>query len=352
MADKRWLYWVLQFLGWGAVLSLGLLSQYLREGRVESVIVQQVVIFLLFAVATTHLYRSLLIRWNWLGQNIQRAIPLIVIGSLGLAIILLLFNFSLDFIYEDKEHVFKASTKEVVFGLINFFILTLIWSIIYFAFHYFDKSRLQEVKNLQLESSQKESELSNLKNQLNPHFMFNAMNSIRALVDEDPVLAKQSITQLSNLLRNTLLLGNKRLVSVTDEIKIVRDYLALEKIRFEERLTFSEDVSKDAKSGIVPPLIIQTLVENAIKHGISKKAAGGEVAIYVSKVENQLCIEVHNDGRYEESNTPEVGIGLQNARQRLFILYGEEAYLEIGNYNNKVVSKIILPYQNELTLRT
>ena len=346
------LYWGLQFLGWGAVFSLGLLSEYFVNGHVEWNTILKVATMLLFVVFFTHFYRAAILSLGWLNKPIANVIPRALIGALIVATIITSFKIGLSYFMIENFKFDSEIVKSFFGGVLSYFILTIIWTIAYFGYHYFDKSRLQEVQNLQLESSQKESELSNLKNQLNPHFMFNAMNSIRALVDEDPILAKKSITQLSNLLRNTLQLGKKRLVSVSDEIKIVQDYLALEKIRFEERLAFKEEIKPITISAMVPPLIIQTLVENAIKHGISKKAAGGKVMVYVSKVEDSLCIEVHNDGVYEESNKPDVGIGLFNARKRLNILYGDQASLEIGNYNEKVITKIILPFQTELTHST
>ena len=119
-----------------------------------------------------------------------------------------------------------------------------------------------------------EIELNNLKSQLNPHFIFNALNSIRALVDENPSKSKQAINQLSNILRNSLASDKKGLTKFEDELKIVKDYLGLESIRFEERLKTEFDIHPDSQKFLVPPLMIQTLVENGIKHGISKLTAG------------------------------------------------------------------------------
>lgn len=351
MTNKRWFYWASQFLGWGAIFSLGLLSEYFTKGKVEGQTIFKASTLLLFVVLITNLYRLAILRLEWLNKAVGRVIPIALFGSVVVSILITLFNLVFTYYLEDDLTFDVELLKKFLGGTLSYFILVTIWTIIYFSYHYFDKSRVQEVKNLQLESSQKESELSNLKNQLNPHFMFNAMNSIRALVDEDPILAKQSITQLSNLLRSTLQVGKSRLITVTDEIKIVNDYLALEKIRFEERLNFTEDIKPVTANAYLPPLIIQTLVENAIKHGISKKAAGGVVAIYVSKLEDSICIEVHNDGKYIEAKKPDVGIGLHNAKKRLFILYGDKASITMENYNNKVVAKIILPFQTELTKR-
>ena len=124
-----------------------------------------------------------------------------------------------------------------------------------------------------------EIELNNLKSQLNPHFIFNALNSIRALVDENPLKSKQAINQLSNILRNSLASDKKGLTKFEDELKIVKDYLGLESIRFEERLKTEFDIHPESQKFLVPPLMIQTLVENGIKHGISKLTPGGVIQL-------------------------------------------------------------------------
>jgi two-component system, LytTR family, sensor kinase len=346
MTNKKWVYWFLQIVGWGAVLSLGLLSEYLQNNKIEIITALKASILLIIVVSITHLYRFFLIHKKWLNRSISKVIPLVILGSLFVASILTVFKVVLTYAFSSERLFNENFFAAIIGGVVSYFILVLIWSIIYFGYHYFDKSRVQELKNLQLQTSQKESELINLKNQLNPHFMFNAMNSIRALVDDEPVLAKQSITQLSNLLRSTLQLGNKELIPLAEEIAIVKDYLALEKIRFEERLNIEISINEKHYQILVPPLIIQTLAENAIKHGISKKALGGTVSIYVSKLEDKLSVEVHNDGQYVEENKPETGIGLANSKKRLQILYGENAHLTIENYNKKVVTKLNIPYQN------
>ena len=133
-----------------------------------------------------------------------------------------------------------------------------------------------------------EIELNNLKSQLNPHFIFNALNSIRALVDENPSKSKQAINQLSNILRNSLASDKKGLTKFEDELKIVKDYLGLESIRFEERLKTEFEIHPDSQKFLVPPLMIQTLVENGIKHGISKLTPGGVIQLKTFVDNNHL----------------------------------------------------------------
>src|SRR5690606_34796559 len=131
---------------------------------------------------------------------------------------------------------------EIMQLIINLSGVFIIWSLLYFLFHFINNYKKEEIKNLKWEAARNEIELNKIKSQLNPHFIFNSMNSIRALVDENPDLAKNAITQLSNVLRNSLLMGKKKLIPLGDELKIVDDYLSLEKTRFEERLTIIKKI--------------------------------------------------------------------------------------------------------------
>jgi two-component system LytT family sensor kinase len=193
----------------------------------------------------------------------------------------------------------------------------------------------------------KEIELKNLKSQLNPHFIFNALNSIRALVDENPRGAKLAINQLSSLLRNSLVTEKKGLTSFEEELKLVKDYLGLESIRFEERLRTEIDLDPESRDFLVPPLMIQTLVENGIKHGISKLTEGGLVQIKTKVDGDHLTIQIRNSGKLALNGhkTESGGLGLENTRQRLKLIYGEDASFRIlAENDNFVLTEIIIPH--------
>ena len=228
-------------------------------------------------------------------------------------------------------------------AIINNALLFFIWSVIYFGYHFFERSRQQEIERLQWAASINETELNNLKAQLNPHFMFNAMNSIRALVEEDPILCKKAITQLSNLLRNTLQTGKRKVVLIEEEMKIVQDYLALEKIRYEERLNIEIELEDGIEKCLVPPLLLQTLVENAIKHGVSTIRKGGTLRIVGVLKGDELHITIFNDGKYNPKPSEVEGIGLKNSIKRLKILYGDRGSIQINNVGNRVETRVIIP---------
>jgi two-component system LytT family sensor kinase len=343
MSSRRILYWICQVLGWGGILGLNLYIGYLEEG-VDTSDIYHFFIFFLFAIGVTHLHRLVIIRFNWVKKSIAQISIYAISSSIGVAAILLGINIVLRTSTDPELYL---ESVDVIGSFITLIIYNILWSLFYFSYHFVDKSRKQEVKNLQLETSQKDSELTNLKNQLNPHFMFNAMNSIRALIDENPVQAKQSVTQLSNLLRNTLKLGQEKLIPIKSELQIVQDYLTLEKVRFEERLEFETKVEDGLMDAMVPPFVIQTIAENAVKHGIGKIAKGGHILIEIFTNEKGICIKVTNDGKYQPGvNTltdASTGIGLKNTAKRLRILFGDAGIINIRNENNKVISEIQIP---------
>src|SRR5690606_36171665 len=231
--------------------------------------------------------------------------------------------------------------RQITIGSSFYAIILFVWSLFYFTYHYFERYN----KSLKYEASMIEIELNNLKSQLNPHFIFNALNSIRALVDENPGKSKQAINQLSNILRNSLASDKKGLTKFDDELKIVKDYLGLEHIRFEERLRTEFDIDPNSHRFYVPPLMIQTLVENGIKHGISKLTAGGLIQMTTHVEKDCLRIRIRNSGRLVngERKSP-LGLGIKNTVQRLKLIYGEEASFRIVNENdNFVLTEVIIP---------
>ena len=145
---------------------------------------------------------------------------------------------------------------EVFESVINFAVIFCLWNVIYFGFQYFQNYKRSEINSLRYLAASRESELNNLKSQLNPHFIFNCMNSIRALIDENPGKAKTAVTQLSNILRNTLLIDKSKEILLKDELMLVRDYLNLEQIRYEERLCYEFKIQEEVMNVFIPPFII------------------------------------------------------------------------------------------------
>ena len=169
------------------------------------------------------------------------------------------------------------------------------------------------------------------------------MNGIRALIDENPTRARRAVTELSNILRSSLKAEKGEFVNFGDELKIVKDYLALENMRFEDRLQIEYDIDEDTLEQQVPPMMLQTLVENAIKHGISKQMKGGMVKIISDFTENFHELAVQNTG-YLNGHASSKGFGLSSTQDRLSLLYGEKAQFQIRQLNpNLVDAKVLIP---------
>src|SRR5262245_17081704 len=202
------------------------------------------------------------------------------------------------------------------------------WCGIYVAVHYLRGLRAAEAEKWRLELAVRDTELRALRAQLNPHFLFNSLNSLRGLVTEDPARARDAITGLAGLLRYSLQLSRAPTTTLERELDATRQYLELEALRFEARLTYSLDIDPRALEHRVPPMLVQTIVENAIKHGITERPEGGVIRIEARMQGEDLVIRVVNTGTLDRAREQR-GIGLANSAERLRLLFGERARLEL-----------------------
>ena len=316
-----------------------------------SLIPRRVVFLLLEALlclVITNWFRIFLNRYKWLYLPMHKLFPAVFFSVFAMGLLIYFLRLPITFVL---GKVFEPVTTLNLKAALNisqilgqsfyYVIVFFLWAVFYFTYHYFERYNT----SLKYDASMIEIELNNLKSQLNPHFIFNALNSIRALVDENPSKSKQAINQLSNILRNSLASDKKGLTKFEDELKIVKDYLGLESIRFEERLKTEFDIHPDSQKFLVPPLMIQTLVENGIKHGISKLTPGGVIQLKTFVDNNHLRIHIRNSGHLVNgTKRGKSGLGLKNTVQRLKLLYGEEASFRIVNENdNFVLTEIVIP---------
>jgi LytS/YehU family sensor histidine kinase len=217
------------------------------------------------------------------------------------------------------------------------------WTLIYYFYHYIENSRKQQLDTLKLEALVKELELKTIKSHINPHFIFNALNSIRALIDENPTRARTAVTELSNILRSSMQAEKLETVTFEKELNIVKDYLALEHIRFEDRLQVEYEIDEDTLDQPIPPMMLQTLVENAIKHGISRQVDGGKVKIVSDFKGDYHELLIVNTGVLNGSRNGD-GFGLASTKNRLQILFGQKANFDIREINgNTVQARVLIP---------
>ena len=193
-----------------------------------------------------------------------------------------------------------------------------------------------------------QARLSSLESRIHPHFLFNTLNSISALIREDPRKAERTVERLAALLRYSLDNNARGLVPLRQELYVVEDYLEIEKTRFGDRLRFTLDISSDLMDLDVPPLALQTLVENSIKHAVSPNRQGGEIAVSARVVSGSLVVEVSDDGPGFERISLQQGHGLENLQERLTALFAGDGYLEIARRNGRMVVGVTIPQKKVL----
>jgi two-component system LytT family sensor kinase len=330
--SKTKLFWSLQIGGWIFYAIIVVFGASLASENFSANLAIPIIMEAFFLLLITQFFRYYSKQQQWLKLNVNKLLPKVILSIILMAFtvyyVRVLVSYWLGLYTPDL-----LSWNNVLGNAIGNIIVLLIWSSIYFAYHYFERYN----QSLKYEVAMNEMKLNQLKSQLNPHFIFNALNSIRALVDEEPSKSKKAINHLSNMLRSSLAADKKKLTSLGDEIKTVKDYLALESIRFEERLDTQFDINENSESFLVPPLMIQTLVENGIKHGISKLKKGGRIALSSIVDEKGLKIEIRNTGQLNLNGSKRLGYGIKNTQQRLDLIYDERATFEIINADEHTV---------------
>ncbi len=400
-------YWLCQVTGWG-VWGLILLyfnfvvfgDRFKEQGGQKEYLVS-LTILLVSGILTTHLLRFIIKKTNWLKFSFNRILFMFIIsvGATGTVLyygsnyiesrsgysydkyymnqklekaIKMESQFGLDSIAYYKVNAFNKDTsikkgiseirkttgwvrnkkgvwvyenRSDLIGIYYNLLLIAIWMLIYIVYHFVEKNRNDQFDRLKLESTVKELELKTIKSHINPHFIFNSLNSIRALVDENPKRARRAITELSNILRSSMQTEKSETVTLERELDIVKDYLALEQMRFEERLKIEFEIDEDTLQHPVPPMMLQTLVENAIKHGISRHIKGGVVRIIAAFKNNDLELLVQNTGQLSATPNGD-GFGIKSTQDRLNLMYQGKAVFQIRNVGNAMVeSKVTIPVE-------
>jgi LytS/YehU family sensor histidine kinase len=200
------------------------------------------------------------------------------------------------------------------------------------AYHFYQSAQ----RETRLAVSFKEAQLNNLSAQLNPHFLFNSLNTIKSLIAANPRSARRGIDLLSELLRNGLYQSPSKFASLGSEMNLVKDYLELEKMRMEDRLQYRIEKDETLLPVTIPRMCIQVLAENAVKHGISGQKDGGLITIKIVQRDNCLQIRVCNPGSLENSNIPS-GIGLKNLKERLSMIYRGNPSFGLNDGNDGLV---------------
>ncbi|SMD35409.1 Histidine kinase [Reichenbachiella faecimaris] len=334
-------YWLCQIIGWSSWGLLNFAVLLMQSNKIAFTDLFGAVFQLAFYIGSSHFLRYLIKKKQWFTFSSIRLIPRILISNFLLGLLnyfsLILVSFLMGTLVVSVE----LRPPHILLGILAPAAMYFLWSLVYFTYHYFEEYN----RSLQYQAVIRDTELNNLRAQLNPHFIFNALNSIRALVDENPKKSKSAITQLSNILRTSLQVDKQKLVLLQDEMATVEDYLSLESIRYEERLNVEWEVSKRTHKIKIPPMMIQTLVENGIKHGISKLKSGGTISVMARIEGDFLVVQIRNSGVYlDHKPITKRGYGLDNTKKRIELIYGEMARFSIKNESeNTVLTELVLP---------
>ena len=344
--NQNTIFWILQFLGWGFIngISIFIVSKVSTELMVYSII------FGIFI----GIFTTSLLRW-YLKRNINfedfKGTDIIKLGIAFLVAcgIFGSLNFLFGYVYakfgpgftEQELQMFKMYDGFAI-QFINAVFLVGAWTVTYLGIKLLLKLNRDRIERLEMNTNLKQAQLNTLKGQINPHFMFNSLNNIRGLMLEDVEKSREMLTKLSEILRYSLTKNNVNSISVREELEVVDNYIDLSKIQFEDRLVFLKNVEQDTMDLNIPPMIIQLLIENAIKHGISNLKRGGKIILEIKKREGQVHIEVRNTGKLKVAKNS-TQLGIKNIKQRLNLLYAQQASFTLEEEADEVVANIIMP---------
>jgi sensor histidine kinase YesM len=337
-------YWLFQLLGWGMFVGVNIFFA-ITYNLFDNLFITRLTVYLVVGLLMSHVMRLAIHRLMLMSRPVNyQLLGFVFLSVLFAALIGLLETFLSSLLeLEYKEEVLMGLQQKISTNIFTSFIYLFIWNCIYFIYHYVEQSRKNQVDNLKLEAMVKSLELKTIKANINPHFIFNALNSIRALIDEDPSRARVSVTSLGNILRSSMLSDQLETVTLEKELEIVADYLALELIRFEDRLKVKYEIEEDALDNPVPPMMLQTLVENAIKHGIGKSVEPGTIKIVALENDGLFYLQVVNDGKLNMHKEKE-GFGLQSTETRLQLIFAGRATFSINQLNEReVLAEVVIP---------
>ena len=324
MSRREYQYWALQAIGWGGYLFFILLSAVLYD-RVDGVMVMYTASAMLTGLVLSMIIREGL-RMTWekpLGMRVALTLGYIVVTSAVWSYIKFYAAYRIWRIVEME----KAFAEYLHWFSYSFCIL-LAWTGLYFGIRYYQMMQQEREKSLRISAMAHQAQLKMLRYQLNPHFLFNTLNAISTLImDQRGQVANRMVTGLSKFLRYSLDNDPMQKITLAQEVDAMKLYLDIEKVRFEDRLEVALHVEEGASRALIPSLLLQPLIENAIKYAVARSETGGTIRLDARVVDGDLLLEVSDDGPgvalVDGMLPPANGVGLTNTRERLQVLYGE-----------------------------
>jgi signal transduction histidine kinase len=345
-SDKNRAFWNLHSAGWGGAVVLRSAST-IANGQPFSLLVPVLI------SAVTGFSISLLL--SVIFRNIIDRRPLITWGITGVSVTVA----TLIYAYIDvwvlqtiREGADETPFAQLLVGAIFINgVLLVAWSALYYAINYFVRAEEQADQLLRLEAAATSAQLTMLRYQLNPHFLFNTLNSISTLVLlKQTEQANAMLSRLSSFLRFTLINEAAAKVTLAQEVETLKLYLDIEKMRFEERLRIQFDIAEDLSEVLIPSLLLQPLVENAIKYAVTPQEDGADIAIDARRVGERVRIIVSDSGPGLQSSVPDpklsTGVGMANTRERLLQAYGDDQRFDSYTRSSGGFEVVIeIPYQ-------
>lgn len=346
--SKLSLYWKCQLTGW-SLASLYWFYIGLTGTHFDPILgLVQFLTDVAGYIWLTHLYRNFVLRHQWqelpVNQLVVKIIPALLVLGIAYTVFTLVKIYLLRwlFIPAFSQPLFAFAGDNGIQVFVAGIRLMAIWLLAYHLYQYAQREIRLARENASLALESRDAQLNNLSAQLNPHFLFNSLNTIKSLINRQPDTARRGIDLLSEVLRNSLYTGDALDISIQEEMALVNDYLELQKLRLEERLQYTIEVADAVCNRRIPRLCIITLVENAVKHGIASSVTGGEIRICITQSDGNTKISVMNSGELSDPIS-ENGIGLKNVKERLRLMYQQQASFEMHAEKGWVIISILIP---------
>jgi hypothetical protein len=346
-------FWLMLTIFWGFIsLSTLLIQQSLTAGDLMAHAIFSMMLFL-SAIITCPVIKWFIHYFDWTNAGkVSTWFYLVfacVVGAYCAAVLINAFMGGY-YLLAGKASMFVFFWNGVYSAWLLMALLMLLWTVIDVILVYNNKLSKMELKESEAAFKLKEAQLNSLIGQLNPHFLFNSLNNIRSLMLEDVDKSREIITSLSDFLRYSLSNNNQPFQSIENELTIVRDYIALALVQYEERLDYHEDIDESLLTCRIPPMLIQLLVENAIRHGIESCQGTGKLVLRISRTEKNIVICVVNPGDLQQKvalNEPQksTGLGIKNIKQRLGLLFDEQSSFLLTENDGVVKAEVAFPLE-------
>ncbi len=335
-------FWLINSAIYFLLISIGLNVNY-GIALVDSVVSN----FLLAALGLSYWYPASFIPFE--KNNVSKILVTYIVGGILSSVIWLfvVYNIMVKGLNAPNDYIFFFNESIAWRFLIGFLFYYLITTF-YYVIIYYSKFNERIVQESKMKNLVTEAELKSLKFQINPHFIFNSLNSMSALTTIDPDKAREMILKLADFLRYTLANNEKQKNKLSDELKNIKRYLDIEKIRFEDKFEYIEEVQTDCSDVTVPNMILQPLFENAIKHAVYETLDKVTLKLTCIKDEHFLRLSVENNFDEESNNKKGAGIGLKNIQNRLELIYNQTNLLKITKENNYYKVDLFIPLENQI----